>query len=367
MFGDRASLTLGVPPSTPSVSPALAPSDLPAPVRLGQLGALPRPTYFFTQLGIYPKYLQLIVWPAGLNIDHDAGVFTTILATRPMLGVIIVAGWVGLMWILWKYGRTIGLFGAGLVVITMALESSVFPLAEIMAEYRLYLPMAGIALLAGDLLMWLIDRLSPIWQKALLGAVAGLVLGLGVTSFQRNEVWRDPLLLWQDAAAKSPNKARPFNNLGTIYLTEIKDYPAAIENFERALEIQPEMGEALVNLGTAQTKLGKTSEAIANYKRAIELFPNRVAPKANLGKIYFLNNRLEEAKVSFEDAIATDPWFIESYNGLGAVYVKLGDLDLAREQFEQALELQPGYESAQNNLKTIELLEQEKRRLPALE
>lgn len=50
---------------------------------------------------------------------------------------------------------------------------------------------------------------------------------------QRNEVWRDSLVLWQDAAAKSPLKARPLNNLGLEYRRR-GDIERAIYYFSQA-------------------------------------------------------------------------------------------------------------------------------------
>ena len=52
-------------------------------------------------------------------------------------------------------------------------------------------------------------------------------------TFQRNELYRDPVLLWSDTVEKSPQKARPHNNLGHAYVLR-DDWDRAIEEFRIA-------------------------------------------------------------------------------------------------------------------------------------
>jgi Flp pilus assembly protein TadD len=48
-------------------------------------------------------------------------------------------------------------------------------------------------------------------------AVAALLLGLSALSISRNHDYRSEIALWESTAKLSPNKSRPYNNLGYAY------------------------------------------------------------------------------------------------------------------------------------------------------
>ncbi len=48
-------------------------------------------------------------------------------------------------------------------------------------------------------------------------AAVVILLALGAASLARNSAYYSTILLWEDAAAKSPAKARPHYNLGRLY------------------------------------------------------------------------------------------------------------------------------------------------------
>ena len=69
-------------------------------------------------------------------------------------------------------------------------------------------------------------------------------------TFQRNELYRDPVLLWSDAVEKSPQKARPHNNLGHAYALR-DDWDRAIEEYRTAARLNPGYARAQQNLRDA--------------------------------------------------------------------------------------------------------------------
>jgi lipoprotein NlpI len=69
-------------------------------------------------------------------------------------------------------------------------------------------------------------------------------------TFQRNALYRDPILLWSDTIKKSPQKARPHNNLGHAYALR-DDWERAIEEFRIAVQLDPDYAFAKKNLRDA--------------------------------------------------------------------------------------------------------------------
>src|SRR4029079_357153 len=96
---------------------------------------------------------------------------------------------------------------------------------------------------AGAGLAWLARRARPmaIASAALIAAL------LGGFTVQRNELWRDPVALWSDTVAKSPDKRR-----------------------------------AHVNLGTSLQLAGRLDEAITEYCHGLKLDPRNRAARSNL-------------------------------------------------------------------------------------
>ena len=62
------------------------------------------------------------------------------------------------------------------------------------------------------------------------------ILGLSIATVQRNVLYRDSVLLWSDAAEKSPQKARPHNNLGHSH-AEQGNWDQAIDEFRIAARL----------------------------------------------------------------------------------------------------------------------------------
>lgn len=97
-----------------------------------------------------------------------------------------------------------------------------------------------------------------------IAAAFGLVLLLAAATYQRNFVWDTKLSLWSDAAAKSPQKSRPHNNLGNCYM--LLNLPfKAIEEYKTAVALDPGNIEAYYNLALNFENVGILNQAAYYY------------------------------------------------------------------------------------------------------
>ena len=87
------------------------------------------------------------------------------------------------------------------------------------------------------------------------GAVGLMLLGLGAATVARNQVYGSQVGYWEDAAAKSPGKARVFNNLGYVY-QQAGRYGEARSAYQRAIELDPVYWKAHINLATVPEEKG---------------------------------------------------------------------------------------------------------------
>jgi len=212
---------------------------------LGQISPL---VYFLTQATVIPRYFGLVLWPSGLNIDHDVplatGFSSAVLAGIALSSALVAAG----CWLL----RRRPLIGFGILWFFLALsvESSFLPISDVMVEHRLYLPMAGVAFVAASAFAT-ISCARP--RTAFAAGLTVLVTLAGLT-FARNLIWRTQLSLWSDALVKSPRKARVHVNVGTALQLEGK-LDAALHYYCHALALEPNNTRAQYHLNVIVSKM----------------------------------------------------------------------------------------------------------------
>ena len=126
--------------------------------------------------------------------------------------------------------------------------NSLVPRLDLVADRHLYLALIGPAILVAAL----VDRLKVSWRRV---AIAGLACVLGAFAWQRAGEFSSETALWTATAARSPGKARVWNNLGYGRLVE-GDPAGAVDAFRRALAIDPGDARAAINLERAEAAVG---------------------------------------------------------------------------------------------------------------
>ncbi len=76
---------------------------------------------------------------------------------------------------------------------------------------------------------------------------SAVILLLSIGTYTRNALWNDETGLWLDCIRKSPNKGRPYVNLGFAYFNA-GDYNRSLELTKKALEIDSKSSSAYYNL-----------------------------------------------------------------------------------------------------------------------
>ena len=84
-------------------------------------------------------------------------------------------------------------------------------------------------------------------------------------------------------------------------------------------------------------------QAASAYRKALELDPHLVAALINLANIHYSRDELVEAQALYERAIALESDFFEAHFNLGNIYHDLGQYAEARGCYREALRLNPAY------------------------
>ena len=150
----------------------------------------------------------------------------------------------------------------------------------------------------------------------------------------------------KELAAACLKKAQCFQKLE--HHAEIsEDTQRLIKNLlEKALELSPDMPEALMQMGKWNHIQRNYSEAIYLYNHAIQLKPDYAAAYNNRGVTYAKNGNYERAIADFTEAIGLRPNEISYYFNRGLNYSKLGFHKEAIADFSQSISLKPGFTNA---------------------
>ena len=90
----------------------------------------------------------------------------------------------------------------------------------------------------------------------------------------------------------------------------------------------------------------KFDEAANAYRRALEVDPNLVPALINLANIHYSRDELAEAQALYERSIGLDPDVFEAYFNLGNIFHDLGLYGRAQGCYREALRVNPAFADA---------------------
>ena len=129
-----------------------------------------------------------------------------------------------------------------------------------------------------------------------------------------------------------------YNNRGSAK-HDLGQSLAALADYDRAIELNPNYATAYNNRGNAKERLGQHDAAFADYDRAIELDPTFAIAYSNRGEMKHNLGRHEAALTDLDRAIELDPTLADAYNNRGNTKEILGRISEARADYQQALVL----------------------------
>jgi Tfp pilus assembly protein PilF len=344
--------------------------------------------YFITEWSAYLYYLRLFLWPDALVIDRlDYPLARSILEVQAWGSLLALAALGALAWRL-RRRWPIVTFAVLWYLITLAPESSFFPLAEPVNEHRPYLAMLSLGALAGLALTALAALVARVMRasatRVTVAVVAVVVIVLGGATHVRNEVWRDDYTLWKDAIEKAPRNPRAWLNAGhaamargeddaarTYLLAGVRLAPcyaylhmnlsaleARAQRLEESLRWADEAARCNPGLaltayyrGAALERLGRFDEALDAYRRTTALDPHHAGAWQAQAAVLERREAWADAAAAFDRALEENPTLVEAAMRAGLLYhYRLADAARAVERYRTALRLTPTHYGAHYQL-----------------
>ena len=306
-------------------------------------------------------YASKLVWPAKLSFIYprwEPGEFSPL----SLLWPVGVAGVAGLLWGLRKaVGREAIVWWACFVITLFPALGffDVYPFRYSFVADHFGYPASIYFIIMS---MWLINVLYKYLRpegagdfKVSLIAVglAGALLAiLGTLTYAQAGSYKDIKTLWQDTTQKNPRAWMAWNNLGEVYVQE-RDFSAAGECFERAIQADPGYAAGHANYGQVLAIQGEFDAAIKHFRKAIELRDDYVLAHLKLANVYAQLGQYDQAITGYQKTIGLAEKSvlkldqrerrIEALSHLGGVYAEMGEYELAVRYTQEAIELAREY------------------------
>ncbi|GJP81563.1 hypothetical protein CLOP_g11699, partial [Closterium sp. NIES-67] len=214
---------------------------------------------------------------------------------------------------------------------------------------------------------------------------------------------------YYEAIAADQRYAPAYYNLGVVY-SEMGQYEAALQFYDKAVALRPLYAEAHCNMGVIYKNCGDLHSAIACYERCLAVAPNFTIARNNMaialtdlgtkvklegdisagvahykhseargrhlgrrgalqartavqlalcrchvqpGVAYGEMLKFDMAVVMYELALHFNPQCAEACNNLGVIYKDRDNLDKAVECYQKALRIKPSFSQSLNNLGVV--------------
>lgn len=280
--------------------------------------------YFVTELPVLWHYLRMLVAPWGQALDYGYPFATSLVNVKSVLsgfGLVILLG------VSWWYRKQLPwlLFGISWILLTLSVESTFIPLDPVY-EHRLYIPMFGFAVL---IISFLRDGFPWGTKHAHVLTLVYLCV-LALLAFHRNEVWRDPVRLWESNAQQVVTGYRPFMLLADAYY-EKGQLEKARETYRESIRRAEEVHVAtlgakfLLNLCVAAERVDDFSRAESFCGMAALKQPRNALTYYNLGVVQYRAGKQREALRTFDRSRELRPALAEAHYNFASIAYEMGD------------------------------------------
>lgn len=302
--------------------------------------------FLISEFKVMLHYLWIFVWPFNMSVEYDWVLSASFFAFDCLIPFLVLSALLAFIIFLFiKERDNLIVFAAVWFFVYVLPRSSIVPSSELVADYKTYAASMGwLFLLAASMIACLqiiatkfqhilcVNR-PLLWQVP----VASIfIICLGITTAQRNTVWRSGLEFWGNMVKNAPGKARVHNNYGVELSQKLKKYEESIPYFERAIAMDPLYSDPHNNLSVVYAFLGKIDLAITEMERSLKINPGYAEGYNNLAAFYLQKKDFEKAEKYINIAIKIRNSYGKAYLNRARIYFEQNKDDLALQDLKTA-------------------------------
>ena len=167
-------------------------------------------------------------------------------------------------------------------------------------------------------------------------------------AFQQRGEYRQAIENYDGAIELDPQNPVFYNNRGTTKAA-LGEFQGAIADLDKAIILDPQYAAAYNNRGGAKNALGDHQGAIMDFGRAIDLDPEDAGPYNNRGVAKIGLDDRKGAIADYHTSIELDPQNAFAYNNRGKTRREMGDHQGAIADYDRAAGLSPNFADIYNN------------------
>ena len=136
---------------------------------------------------------------------------------------------------------------------------------------------------------------------------------------------------YEQLVASYPQDERAHFLMGNNYFGQ-QDYPKALREYQKSVEIAADFAPAYNLLGYAYRQVGRYDDAEKAFKKYIELIPNDPNPYDSYAELLMKMGRFDESITMYRQALKADAKFSPSYIGIASNLMYQGKHEAARNE-----------------------------------
>ncbi|HJW28219.1 MAG TPA: tetratricopeptide repeat protein, partial [Saprospiraceae bacterium] len=207
-----------------------------------------------------------------------------------------------------------------------------------LADRFTYIPYLGLIFLAMYMLDEYLKSNTGKAKYAVYGMSAVILVYFGIT-FQQNKVWKDSDALWTHVLKYYNKTPLPFRNRANWRRDEGR-IEEALADYNSAISLKPD-GALFNSRAKLYFNLKKYPEAMENYNKAIAMDSTEGEFYVNRGAVYALTNQLDLALKDFNIGLRLDPKHANGYKNRSLIFQTLGQWDKAISDIDMYLAMHP--------------------------
>jgi len=137
-------------------------------------------------------------------------------------------------------------------------------------------------------------------------------------------------------ALKAEETSVPAHYLLGLNYYRLRDFPKAVDEFQRVLQLSPDYALAVFQLGLAFARIGDFDQAIKMLQHALELDGTNFSAAYNLGAAYARKQMAPEAAAAFRETVRIAPEYAPGHRALGELLLYQGQVDESLAELRQA-------------------------------
>jgi tetratricopeptide (TPR) repeat protein len=207
-----------------------------------------------------------------------------------------------------------------------------------LADRFTYIPYLGLMFIVVYALDTLLKQNEAKGKYALYGLAGIALLYMGMT-FQQNKIWKNSDTLWTHVLKHSDGTPLPYRNRAN-YRRDQGRTQEALADYDAAISLKPD-GALYNSRAKLYFNLQKFPEAMENYNKAIEMDSTQGEYYVNRGAVFALTNQLERSLMDFNKGLQLDPDHANGYKNRSLVYQSFGQFDKALQDVTTYLRMHP--------------------------